>query len=153
MSKSGQMRYKGWSCITLILLACGYSRMTDLNAFLHNCYKHGLLLIPLWNPVLRKVVLSKPWRHNGGEGVCLHSFLILAIKWRSEVNSTPWPLYPQGRIPYPLSKRLDGPTACLDILEKRRIVCLYWGPKPVSCSLQHSHYKSLFHSDRSVNKD
>jgi hypothetical protein len=39
---------------------CGYTRMTDLNAFFHNCYKHGLLLIPLWSPVLKKVVLSKP---------------------------------------------------------------------------------------------
>jgi hypothetical protein len=56
-------------------------------------------------------------RHNGGGGVRLHSFLILAINGRSEVNSTPWPLYPQGRILYPLSKRLGGPTACLDIRE------------------------------------
>jgi len=40
-----------WTNFTL--LAYGYTRMTDLKAFLHQCYKHGL-----WNPVIRKGVLS-----------------------------------------------------------------------------------------------
>ena len=34
--------------------------------------------LPLWNPVLSKVVLSMPWRHNGEAEVQLHSFLTLA---------------------------------------------------------------------------
>jgi len=112
MCKSGQTRYstKG---LTFTLLACGYTRMTDLNAFLHHWYKNGLYPLPLWNPVLRKVVVSKTRRHNGRGVVQLHSFLTLAIKWRSVVNSTPWPLYPQRRIsPYPFNKRLGGLAAC-----------------------------------------
>jgi len=33
--------------------------MTDLEALLHHCYKHDLnYSLPLWNPVLWKVVLS-----------------------------------------------------------------------------------------------
>jgi len=47
----------------------------------------------------------------------------------------PQPIYAQGRTPYPLNKRLDGPTACLDISEKRKITHLYNSPKPISCSL------------------
>jgi len=76
--------------------------------------------LPMWNPVLKKVVLSMPQRHNGGE------------EW-----STPCPSHFTTReeSPYPLNKRLGGPTACLDISKKRKIACLYWGPKPVSCSL------------------
>ena len=74
--------------------------MTDLNAFLHHCYKHDLNdSLPPWNPVFRKDVLSMPWKHNGGAEVQLHSFLTLATKWRRVVNCTPQPLYPQGRIP------------------------------------------------------
>jgi len=64
-----------------------------------------------------------PFRHKGGAEVQLHSFLTLATKWRGVVNSMSQPLYPQGRIPYPLNKRLGGPTACLDI-SKRKIACL-----------------------------
>jgi len=41
------------------------------------------------------------WRHNGGAEVQLHSFLTLTTKLRWAVNSMPWPLYPQGRIPIP----------------------------------------------------
>jgi len=61
--------------------------------------------LPLWNPVLRKVVLSMPWRHNGGGKVQLHSFITLPTKWRRVVNSMPWPLNPQGRIPVPFEYR------------------------------------------------
>ena len=35
------------------------------------------------------------------KAVQLHSFLTLATKWRCVVNSTPQPLYPQGRIYVP----------------------------------------------------
>jgi len=55
----------------------------------------------LWIPVLREVVLSMAGRHNGWAEVQLHSSLTLATKWRRMVNSMPWPLYPQGRIPVP----------------------------------------------------
>jgi len=116
----------------------------------YNSYTPCLWLHQQWLTLMHSCITATnmvyyclPRRHNGGGGICLHSFIILAIKWRSEVNSMPWPLYPKGRIPYPLSKRLGGPTASLDILEERRIACLYWGPKPVSCSLQHSRYSSL----------
>jgi len=66
----------------------------------------------------------------------------------SSTHSLPWPLNgeewstphpglftPREESPYPLNKRLGGPTACLDISEKREIACPYWGPKSVSCSL------------------
>jgi hypothetical protein len=75
----------------------------------------------LWNPVLRKVVLSIPWRHNGGAKVQLHSFLILATIWRWVINYIPWPLHPMEESTYSLSKRLGDPTACLGIAEKRKI--------------------------------
>jgi len=75
--------------------------MTDLNAFLHNCYKHGLLLPSTVESCIKESCLIQAMKHNGGEGVWLHSYLTLAIKWRSEVNSMPWLLYPQGRIPVP----------------------------------------------------
>jgi len=60
----------------------------------------------------------------------------------------PWPLYPQGRILYPLSKRLGGPTACLDIREESH----------VSTGVQNLYLAAysivtIAHSDHSVNKD
>jgi hypothetical protein len=81
--------------------------------------------LPQWNPVWRKVVLSKPRRNNGGEGVQLHSFLTLAIKWRSVVTSTPWPLYPQG------------PTTRLDIQwrEKSQVSTGVQKPYLEACSI------------------
>ena len=98
--------------------------------------------LPLWNCVLRKVILCLPWRHNGGAEVQLHSFLTLATKWRRVVNSMPWPLYPKEESPYPLNKRLGGPTSCPDrsgqVRSKRKIACLYWGPKPISCIVTFS---------------
>jgi len=88
--------------------------------------------LPLWSPVLRKVVLSVPWKHNGGAEAQLYSFLTLATKWRRVTNSTPRPL-PREEFPYPLNKRQGRPTACLNISEKRKIMCLYWGPlQPVA---------------------
>jgi len=80
--------------------------MTDLKALLHHCYKYGL---PLWNPVLRKVVLSMPFRHS--ELWPLHG----------EEWSIPCPGHFTHReeYPHPLNKRLGGLTACLDISEQR----------------------------------
>jgi hypothetical protein len=87
-----------------------------------------------------------PQRHNGGAEVQLHSFLTLATKWRRVVNSTP---QPREESLYPLNKKLGGPTACLDISEKKKshvstgVLNLYLA----ACS---SHNSSLFHSDRSA---
>jgi len=103
--------------------------MTDLNAFLHHCYKHDLNdSLPPWNPVFRKDVLSMPWKHNGGAEVQLHSFLTLATKWRRVVNSTPQPLYPQGRIPILWIRGWLVP---------QQIACLYCGPNRyfAACSI------------------
>jgi len=75
--------------------------------------------LPLWNPVLRKAVYPC---HEG----------IMGEQW-----STPClgQFTPREETLYPLNKRQGGPTACLDILEKRKVACLYCGPQPVSCSL------------------
>jgi len=91
--------------------------------------------LPLWNPVLRKVVLSMPCRHNGGAEVQLHSFLTLATKWRRWLTSCPGHFTPREESPYPLNKSLGGPRARLEISEKRKVSCPYWGPKHISCSL------------------
>ena len=46
--------------------------------------------LPLWNPVLSKVFLSMPWRHNGGAEVQLHSFLTLATLPAGKNSHTLW---------------------------------------------------------------
>jgi len=134
-ASQGRWDTKGDHVLTLTILASGYKRMTDLNAFLHHCYKHGLLLPSNVESCIKESCLIHATKDNGGAEVQLHSFLTLATKWRRVVNSTPQSLYHQGITPYPLNKRLGGPTTCLDISKKRKIACLYWGPKPVI--LQH----------------
>ena len=94
--------------------------------------------LPLWNPVLRKVVLSQPRRHNEGTGVQLHSFLTLAIKWRSVVNSMPWPLYPQGRIPCTLWVRgwvVPQPVWTFQRREKSHVSTGVQNPCLPACSI------------------
>jgi len=88
--------------------------------------------LPLWNPVLRKVVLSMPWRHNGGAGVQLHSFLPLTIKCKTVVNSTPRPLYPQGRIPVSF---VPQPVWTFQRREKSHVSTGAQNPYLASCSI------------------
>jgi hypothetical protein len=83
-----------------------------------------------------------PWRHNGGAEVQLHSFLTLTLKKSGQLHALA--TLPPGKNPCTLC-----PTTCLDISEKRKITRIYWGRKPVSCSLQHSHYSSLCHTQTS----
>jgi len=93
--------------------------------------------LPLWNRVLRKVVLSMPWRRNGGAEVQLHSFLTLATKWRRVVNSTPWPLYTQGRVPIPLCIRgwvVPRPVWIFPRREKSQVSTGVQNPYLAACS-------------------
>jgi hypothetical protein len=68
------------SCITATNMAC-YS-------------------LPLWNPVLRKVVLPIPWRHNGGAEVQLHSFLTLTLEKSGQLHAPA--TLPPGKNPHTL---------------------------------------------------
>jgi hypothetical protein len=59
----------------------------------------------------------------GGVGVQIHIFLTTALV--GVVSFTPRPLYPQGKSPrYPLLRRLDGPRAGLNDVEKRKFLAL-----------------------------
>jgi len=73
-----------------------------------------------------------PCRHNGGAGVQLHSFLTLATKCRTVVNSTPWPLYPQGRIPVPF---VPQPNWTFQRREKSHVSTGVRNPYLAACSI------------------
>jgi hypothetical protein len=53
------------------------------------------------------------------------------------VNFTTLLFYPWGNSPlYPLYSRLVGPGATLDIVEERKISCLYWESNSKSLVVQ-----------------
>jgi hypothetical protein len=125
-------------------LECRYTYWPNVRPLLHslamvkqNDWPKGTLAsrYKLWNPVLRKVVLSMPWRRNRVE-VQPHKFLTFATKWRTVVNSTPQPFYPPRKNPCSLWIRgwvVLQPVWTFQRREKLHVSI--WGPKLVPCSL------------------
>ena len=122
--------------------------MTDLKLLLHHCYKRGLLQPSTVESCIKESCLihaMKTWWGSRGRAPLILN-LNLGEEWSTPCHGH---FTPREESIYPLNKRLGGPTACLDISEKRKITWIYWGPKSVSCSLQHSHYSSFCHTQTS----
>jgi hypothetical protein len=61
----------------------------------------------------------------GGRGCIDRRFLDLGNSWRRVVSFTPLPLYSRGKSSrYPLDRRLSGPRAGMDDVEKRKFLTL-----------------------------
>ena len=109
-------------------LTIRHSCITDTNMAYYS--------LPLWNPVLRKVVLPMLWRHNGGAEVQLHSFLTLTLEKSGQLH-IPATL-PPGKNPHTLWIRgwmVPQPVWTFQRREKSHVSTGVWNPYLAACTI------------------
>jgi len=67
------------------------------------------IIIPAKSKVKVKFTLEQATKAQTGSRNIALLFLNLGAGWGWVVNATPWPLYPPGKVRYPLYRRLCGP--------------------------------------------